>query len=54
MAHLRLDAHLDPVGSLLSLEDQPERFMGDSSFGRGLSGEVPIRRSTSSTRRKMR
>jgi hypothetical protein len=21
------------------LEDQPERFMGDSSFGRGLSGE---------------
>ena len=39
MAHLRLDAHLDPVGSLLSLEDQPERFMGDSSFGRGLSGE---------------
>jgi hypothetical protein len=33
MAHLRLDAHLDPVGSLLSLEDQPERLMGDSAVG---------------------
>ena len=38
MAILRFDAGLDPVGGLLGLQDELERFMRNPAFGTGLSG----------------
>jgi HSP20 family protein len=38
MAILRFDADSDPVGSLLSLQDELERFIDNPAFGKGLSG----------------
>ena len=38
MAILKLDADLDPIGALLSLQGQLDRFMRNPAFSTGLSG----------------
>jgi HSP20 family protein len=38
MALLRFDADVDPVGALLGLQDELERFMRNPAFGTGLWG----------------
>jgi HSP20 family protein len=38
MAILRFDASLDPIGALLNLQDELERFMRNPTFATGLSG----------------
>src|ERR1700731_3732950 len=38
MALLRFDAEVDPIGALLSLQDELNRFMRNPAFGAGLSG----------------
>lgn len=38
MGLLRFDGRLDPIGALLSLQDELERFKRNPEFGRGVSG----------------
>jgi len=38
MALLRFNAEVDPIGALLSLQDELNRFMRNPAFGTGLSG----------------
>jgi len=38
MALLRFDADLDPIGGLLNLQEELERYMRNPAFGTGLSG----------------
>jgi HSP20 family protein len=38
MATLRLDSDLDPIGALLNLQGELERFMRNPAFGTGISG----------------